>query len=107
MELLSFIVALGLGLILTYYSIRAKSFVFGILAGIFFIVIGVSILYGGLTEEILTIVVQNSTVSNTYTTKTLFDDGVFTPTILGYLFIGVAVFVLFSNALEIYERNKL
>lgn len=106
MELISFGVATALGLILTFYSIKEKSYVFGIIAGLFFLMIGISILVNGLDQQMITIVV-NSTgdVNTTYVTKELFNDDVFTTALLGLFFLAISIFMMFSSALEIYEQK--
>jgi hypothetical protein len=107
MELISFIIASGIGLVLTFYSIKEKSHVFGVIASLFFLMIGMSLLLNGLTERVMAVTVETSgNVTTTFAENSLFDDGIFTNTLLGLLFVGLFVFVGFSSGLALYEERK-
>lgn len=68
MELITFIISISIGLIVTAFSLKSQSYVFGLFGGIMLILLSMSVIAGGLQKQMIEITINET---GNYTTNTI------------------------------------
>lgn len=106
MELISFLIAIGISFTFVFFSVSHKSWVFGTFAGMLLLVVSIVIIPLGIQKDMVMVSVNDTgNVTVTTTHAELFGDGYFTSAFLGFLLLGVSLFVLYSSAFKTYTKR--
>lgn len=68
MEMITFVIAMAIGLVVTAFSLKGQSYVFGMFGGIMIIMLALSVLTGGMQKQMIEISINET---GNYTTNTI------------------------------------
>lgn len=102
MELISFLIAIGLGLILTGWSMKAQSYIFGLFGGIIILLTSLALLSGGLQQQMVQLTINET---GNFTTEIVSQDLIDDTDILdtarfGIPILGLAIYIIYASAMS-------
>lgn len=108
MELITFLIATGLGLILTGWSMKAESFVFGLFGGIIILLTSLALLSGGLQQQMVELTINET---GNFTTQLVSQDLINDEDILdsarfGIPLLGLAIYIIYASAMSWNDKRK-
>lgn len=105
MDVIAFVIMLGIGLVLTFFSISAKSHVFGMFGGIILILVGLAGIFGGLQMPMLSLTINET---GNFTTETVHTDIVSGSDLLDSIYFNLPIIIIgmFVLASSIFSEKK-
>jgi hypothetical protein len=107
MEVISFLIYIGLGIVLTYFSVKAESPVFGLFGAMILLISGLTIMTGGLQASYIELTINET---GNYTTSVVEQDLIDNTSVLdsgrfGLPIIGLAIYIFYASAMGVNEKR--
>ena len=101
MELITFIISMSIGLIVTGFSLKSQSYVFGLFGGIMLVLLSMSVLAGGLQKQMIEITVNETGNYTTNTVETeMLEGDIMNNAIFSIPILGLGLYILINCALR-------
>jgi hypothetical protein len=104
MDIFLFIIMAALGLIITFFSMKANSPVFALFGGLLIILAGSSTMYDGVKVPMVALTINETGNFTTETVETSITNGLIGNVALGLPVLLLGIYILYASSLKLYGK---